>query len=111
MYEAGERRREENGLPVDTWADVLLAARRRTNRLRQLAVEHEHVWPIIADVPQDRLQVIRFRDHLHVLLVVEQLPQAAAHQRMVVGKNHTDGQRRGSRRRGPRRRAWCQLQM
>ena len=74
-------------------------------------VEHEHVWALVADVAQGRHQVACFGGHLHVVLIVEQPPQPAAHQGMVVGKHHTDGQRHGSRRRGPRRGARCQLQM
>ena len=45
---------------------------------------------VALDMASDSRQVVCFGDHLHAVLAVEKQPQAAAHQRMVVGQQHAD---------------------
>ena len=58
--------------------------------VRHAKVEHEHVRLAAADVAGDRCDVDGFGNYLDVVLAVEQQPQTAAHQRMVVSKDHAD---------------------
>jgi hypothetical protein len=49
------------------------------------------------DVPHDRRQVSRLRDHLDILLAGEEQPQASPHPRVVVGEHDLNRQPRPRR--------------
>ena len=58
--------------------------------LGQAQIEHQDVGAVLAHVTSHRVEVSRFRDHLEILLAFQQQPEAATHQRMVIGEHHPD---------------------
>ncbi len=72
-----------------------------------LKIQYQHLGPVAVHVAPDRREISRLGDHVDAILAIEQQPQAAAQERMVVGQHDTD-------RRGPGveiRHGGCELQV
>ena len=103
----GERLAREGRLGLHRQHDDLgighLGAQRRDRveaRLaRHVEVKHEHVGLMAADVAPRGVDVTRLGDDLESVLALQQQPQPAAHDGVVVGEDDADARRRVCHRR------------
>ena len=60
---------------------------------RHVEVEHQHVGLVAADVAPGGVDVARLGDDLEAVLALQQQPQPAAHDGVVVGEDDADARR------------------